>query len=394
MINRGLAFVFCFLTVASATTAWSANENEAVNFGIHHQYIAPRALGMGDAFVAVANDYSAIFYNPAGLAFREDGELNMSLDLNFTSSFFSFVKDIDTANKTGTTESEKQTNMANAITSQYGKSFGLRAAPASAVFVRPNWGVAVIPMDLSLVLSPNNPVIVNATAYVDTTVAVSYADTVKSIDNAKVSWGVTGKFINRGFFSKSVSFIELAADSNFVKTSDLKEGFFIDADLGMLYQPHIPVDEWYSILRWAKPTFGAVLRNVVDSGTVGTFKIFNKTQSEKPEKLYRVLDIGSRWEYPEVFIFKGRGVMDIRDIMHPQFSVKRGLHLGFEFDWTMTSWWKGSYRVGLSQGYLSAGASAMFSIFNLDLVTYGEDVGTFKTPVENRIYMLRASMNF
>ncbi|MEK6773305.1 MAG: hypothetical protein AABY64_05160 [Bdellovibrionota bacterium] len=392
MINRGLAFVFSIFCIAGTSPAWSANES--VTYGIHHQYVSPRALGMGDAFVAVANDYSAMFYNPAGLAFRDDGELNLSLDLNFTSSFFTFVNEISNASKTGTTESEKQTNIANAVTAQYGKSFGGRLAPTSAVFVRPGWGVAVIPLDLSLELSPNNPVIVNATAYLDTTVAVSYAEPVKSIENAKMSWGVTGKFINRGFFSKSVSFIELAADSNFVKTSDLKEGYFIDMDLGLLYQPHIPTDEWYSILRLARPTFGAVVRNVIDSGSLGSLKLFNKTQIEKPEKLYRVLDIGSRWEYPELFIFKGRGVMDIRDIMHPKFSMKKGLHLGFEFDWAMMSWWKGAYRFGLSQNYFSAGVSAMFTIFNLDLATYGEDVGTFNTPVENRVYMLRANMNF
>jgi hypothetical protein len=36
---------------------------------------------MGDAFVAVANDYTALFYNPAGLARREDGQINLSLSL-------------------------------------------------------------------------------------------------------------------------------------------------------------------------------------------------------------------------------------------------------------------------------------------------------------------------
>lgn len=393
MKNRGLVFsliVLSFLLLRMPAHA----QTESVSYSIHHQYVSPRALGMGDAFVAVANDYSAIFYNPAGLAFREDGELNLSLDLAFTSSFFKFVDDVKKAGETGSTDSEKQTNIANAITSQYGRTFGIRTAPTSGIFVRPGWGLAIIPVDLSLELTPNNPVIVNATAYVDTTVAFSYADTVKSIENAKVSWGVTSKFINRGFFSKSISFIELAADSNFVKTSDLKEGYFLDADFGMLYQPHIPTDQWYSLLRLARPTFGLVVRNIIDSGSLGTFKLFNKTQSEKPEKLYRVIDIGSRWEYPEIFIFKGRGVMDIRDIMHPKFSMKKGLHLGFEFDWTMTSWWKGSYRFGLSQNYLTAGVSAMFTVFNLDLVTYGEDAGTFNTPVENRIYMLRASMNF
>jgi hypothetical protein len=35
---------------------------------------------MGDAFVAVANDYNALFYNPAGLARLESGEVNLSMD--------------------------------------------------------------------------------------------------------------------------------------------------------------------------------------------------------------------------------------------------------------------------------------------------------------------------
>jgi len=60
----------------------------------------------------------------------------------------------------------------------------------------------------------------------------------------------------------------------------------------------------------------------------------------------------------------------------------------------VTSWWKGQYRVGYSQGYMTAGLSALFTIFNLDLVTYAEELGTKNTPLENRYYMLKASMNF
>jgi hypothetical protein len=65
--------------------------------------------------------------------------------------------------------------------------------------------------------------------------------------------------------------------------------------------------------------------------------------------------------------FGGRGVLDIRDVGHPFFTMKKGLHLGFEFDWSMASWWRGNYRVGLNQGYWTAGASAMFTVFNLTL---------------------------
>ena len=248
---------------------------------------------------------------------------------------------------------------------------------------------------MTLELSPSNPLIINATAYIDTTLALAYADTVKSIEDAKVSWGVTGKLINRGYFGKSISAFELAADSSFLNTSDMKEGYFVDADVGLLYHPHIPDEGWYSVLRLARPTFGMTIRNIMDSGSMGTLKLLNKsaTSSDKPEKLYRVIDVGSRWEYPELFIFNGRGVLDIRDIMHPNFTFKKGLHLGFEFDWSVSSWWRGSYRFGMSQGYLTAGFSALFSVFNLDLVTYSEDVGPSSSSTENRMYMLKANIN-
>ena len=86
--------------------------------------------------------------------------------------------------------------------------------------------------------------------------------------------------------------------------------------------------------------------------------------------------------------------MDFKNILHPAWTFKKGLHLGFEFDWTMFSWWRGQYRVGLNQGYLTAGLSAMFAIFNLDLLTYAEDIGTANIPVENRNYEVRMSFNF
>jgi long-subunit fatty acid transport protein len=59
------------LTVGVAPAAW-ANEFESLGFG-------PRAIGMGDAVTADANDYTAVWYNPAMLVTRKD--------LNFGASF-------------------------------------------------------------------------------------------------------------------------------------------------------------------------------------------------------------------------------------------------------------------------------------------------------------------
>lgn len=370
---------------------------DGVSYKIHQQYLGTRAMGMGNAFVAVANDYTALYYNPAGLAFREDGELNLSFGVGATTAFQSFGQDISNAANTSGTETDKQNAIFSAIQKQYGKSFGGRLVAPNGAWVGQGWGIGFIPADVSVELTPNQPVSVNATVYMDTTFSFAWADTVKDIETAKVAWGITGKFVNRGNFSKAIDAIELAADSNFVQTSDLKEGYFLDADVGILYKPHIADDDsLFSYLRLARPTFGAVVRNIIDAEAMGSLKLLNKeaTAANKPEKLTRVIDIGSRWEYPSVWIFGGRGTLDIKNILHPAFNLRKGLHLGFEFDWSMFSWWKGSYRLGLNQGYFTAGLSALFTWFNLDLVTYGEDVGTYSTPKENRVFAAQFNMNF
>ena len=148
-------------------------------------------------------------------------------------------------------------------------------------------------------------------------------------------------------------------------------------------------------MRLARPTFGAVVRNVAETGFSQSLNLYKTKQygGDAPEKLYRVLDVGTRWEYPSFWIFSGRGSMDMRDIGDPNFNLRRGFHAGLEFDWTLFSWWKGQYRGGVNEGYPTLGASFLFTLFRLDLVTYGEDVGTEDSPVENRMYMVKLNID-
>lgn len=378
--------------------AFSANASEVggVSTTIHHHYQAPRALGMGDAFVAVANDYSALFYNPAGLARRDSSETNLSLDIGATSKIYSFYTDIHKAQDTSSTETQKQKDIMNLIEENYGKAYSVRTAPTSGVFVTENWGIGVIPMDLSVELIMHKGVgpSVNTTVYADSTVAYGYADDVHWIPYSRLSVGFTGKFVNRAYYSKAINFMELAVDPNLVKKEDMQEGYTVDGDLGFLLTPELPAEGLMSWFRLARPTFGLVVRNVAEMGFSRSLRLINKESTSAPEKLFRVFDIGTKWEYPAVWFISGRGVMDFRDIGHPAFNWRKAMHLGFEFDWTMTNWWKGAYRFGLNQGYFTAGLSAKFTIFNMDLVTYGEDVGSYYTSQENRVYMARLNMNF
>lgn len=380
----------CLIHEAAAVT------QDSVSNKIHQHYISPRALGMGNAFVAVADDYSSIFYNPAGLGRRKDHDINLSMEGAMTASFVGFAQDIEAAQNTPGTDTQKNEAVAEAIEKQYGETFGFRLAPTSGIWAAPEWSVAVIPLDLSVELTPRRQVgpSIDTTVIADTTVALGFGKDVTWIPHSRTSVGVTGKFVNRGYASKSINSIEAATDPNLVTAEDLKEGFTVDFDLGILYTPELPSEGiFWQALRLARPTFGAVIRNIGEFGFTQKLGLLGK-QSGEPEKLYRTIDIGTRWEYPDLWIFGGRGVLDVRDILHPKFNFQKGLHLGLEFDWTMSSWWRGAYRVGLNQGFLTLGASAMLGIFNLDLVTYGEDVGTYGAPKENRLYMLKMNLNF
>jgi hypothetical protein len=386
--------LFCCFHLFSEIS--NAADVGGVSTTIHHLYQSPRALGMGNAFVAVANDYSSLYYNPAGLARREDSELNLSLDVGGSTRIHQFYSDVKEAQGTTGADSVRQKAVLNVIEETYGKTFSIRTAPVAGAYVTENWGVGVIPMDLSveMIIHKGLGPTVNTTVYADSTVTYGYADDVYWIPHSRMSVGFAGKFVNRAYFSKSVNFIELAVDPELVKKEDLQEGYTVDGDLGFLYTPELPSEGYLSLFHLAKPTFGLVVRNIAEMGFAQSMKLVNKESKSAPEKLFRVVDIGSKWEYPAFGFISGRGVLDFRDLGHPAFNWRKGTHIGFEFDWSLTSWWKGAYRVGLNQGYFTGGLSAKFTIFNLDFATYGEDVGSYYASQENRVYLLRLNMNF
>lgn len=364
---------------------------------IHHHYQAPRALGMGDAFVAVANDYSALFYNPAGLARLSDGQINLAVGTSVSRDFMSFYQDIQDTSKIEGSDAVKAQAYIEMLQKNYGKAFQLRANLLEGIWVRPGWGLGILPGDFTLDMSVHNQAApaISARAYLDSTVAFGYgADVKDELIPGRLSWGITGKFVNRGYFSKDVNALDLVADSNIIREADLREGYTVDGDIGFLYTPYIADEGFWSVFQLARPTFGAVVRNVAEAGFGQSLNVIQKNgTTDPPEKLYRVLDVGTRWEYPSFWIFGGRGTLDVRDIGHPNFSARKGLHVGFEFDWAVANWWKGQYRFGMNQGFLSAGASFLFAVFRLDLVTYAEDVGSYDVPKENRVYLLKTNFD-
>jgi long-subunit fatty acid transport protein len=72
-------FLLAVLFVLS-DTAHAQNELDAIRFSQQGLGVGARALGMGGAYTGIANDYSAIFYNPAGLGQIKRMEFNLGFD--------------------------------------------------------------------------------------------------------------------------------------------------------------------------------------------------------------------------------------------------------------------------------------------------------------------------
>lgn len=209
---------------------------ETLNTKIHDQYISLRAMGMGNAFTAVADDYSLIFYNPAGFAYKKQNEIQItSVGAELNSKTIPMYNDIDKASKQGTTDQDKAQNIANALDPYYGKTIGSRFQVLELFWTRKHWGLALIPLDLSLDMTVNKQVgpSIDLNVKGDTTLAYGYGSEI----NKQLAWGVTAKAIHRVSADENLPVLELAANSNVLSASRMKEGIAGDLDIGFLYSP-------------------------------------------------------------------------------------------------------------------------------------------------------------
>jgi hypothetical protein len=381
-------FSLLFLTLVPVLS--NAQQVKSLDFTIHQEYTSTRALGMGNAFTAVADDHSAMFYNPATLAWRKDGQLRMFVRGGTTPESIDLFDEIDEAGKIED-ENAKTQAYTDLVVGHYGDHFYYRVPTIGGVWVRPGWGIALIPADLSLDASVHRQVgpMINVNMYLDTTLAFAYAKKLKWFNKRhQLSWGTTVKSIHRIHVGEAVSVAQLSAGDDIMDTSHANEGLTGDLDLGMWWKPPAP-----GIMRFFEPSFAFVGRNLVDYGFKQNFHFIDENSGEPP-KLQRRFDLGSKFDLPDFWVFDPHISMDIKDIGHENWTPKKGFHAGAELYWKMFNWWKGHWAVGINQMYWTAGIGARLAWFQIDACSFGEEVGTESAPKESRRYMLEMALDF
>ena len=349
-----------------------AQEERWTHYGI-------RPLSMGNAFVAVAVDFNALHYNPAGLAKLKTWSLEiLNPYIEISKSVVSIYQDISDL----TSGSSRDTSAVLDILETYtGKTnhIGLGLRP---YLLLPKFGLGIATdLDSSVSFHRYPSIYLHFGAII--TMPIGYA--ISLLDD-RLQLGATIKFIgkNRIEHEFSIQDLEVFAkneqDSNTNESSKLddfyKSGTRQALDVGLLCTPIKPME----------PTLGISIANAI--GTPYTkVKIANTTSPSKPDAEIPSINVGlslKPWQTKWSYLLTA---LDIHEINKP-YSFSKKFNIGAE--WGFGSILK--IGAGLHQGYFSAGFQIDAILLKLRFVTYAEEMGPASGTCADRRYALQLKL--
>ncbi len=320
-----------------------------------------RALGMGDAFTAVANDDSSLFYNPAGLA-RVRG-LNLKVfDLDAGASGLSAYKKFISIKGTDT-----GSNYADKIQEFYGEHVWTGVG-GEAMFTMPMFGFGAYD-HLSSTLRINNPVY----PQIHTRIINDYGYVM-------------------GFGAPVSPFMHLGLDLKYIKRTgtDTVFGPSFIADL----DPKTITD---SVSGWGTgygfdlgttfiipaPFFSAALS--VAWKNVGGIEFNSATGSKIPSEPNNITaGAAISVDTPIVSVTPA---VDFQNLNDANMQLTRKVNLGIEIGLPLID-----IRGGFHEGYYTAGLGLNMGLFRVDAATYGVELGDYPGQIEDRRYVVQFTM--
>jgi hypothetical protein len=222
---------------------------------------------------------------------------------------------------------------------------------------------------------------INPQFYVDETTSFAVARTF--LTNNELAIGLNAHFAARGTTKSGFSLSNVVQGSSLSFNDLVQYGIKpIDFDLGGMYAlPFTFID-------------GMVL-NVgasVDDLIAYDFSAL-KSGNTPPPARNRSMGVGINGEYkaPIKDFFTNTVVaVEFSDIgNNPDGNLFRTLHIGGETHFVNNTF---ALRLGINQGYLTAGLGIDLNIVNFDLATYGEEMGLTTGDLEDRRYAFRMTI--
>ncbi len=341
------AVVLALLFLLAVSTA---NSTELLN-----NWYSTRALGMGNAYTAVVDDADALFYNPAAL--QEISGVNWTVfDIHGGLNGQEAIDNAKLAEKIAD-------DIAGTVEKLYGKRTWAGAGAKSAISV-PGFAAAVFGhADAGVVVSnPPNPMI-QPNFIVDYGGAIGFA--VPLIPKV-ATIGLVGKRINRTGTTKALGGGTLASlDGESLKQEFKRRGTGYGLDLGAKFKLPGPVS----------PALTFVMRDIGYTAFTHEEGLGPPPRSEPEMVIGGSLQISA----PLITITPA---FDFRYLNRSDVQLGKKINLGVEVDLPLLD-----LRVGLHQGYYTAGVGLDFALLRADVATWGVELGEYPGQREDRRYM-------
>lgn len=334
----------------------------------HRFYTGARAMGMGGASVAVVNDETALMLNPAALGRLRD----------------SYITIVDPEIELGSqTTGVMGTGYPNLIKAQ-GVLDKAKSKPGQHVsgrmqvfpsLVVPNFGFGVFKK-----YEVNSEVNAANTAYSyhytnDTAVVVGF--NFRFWDGI-IKLGTNMRVVDRAQIIED----NLDPTSTTLSNGDMqKSGVGIASDTGVIITAPVA---------WL-PTIAGVLRDT-GSTSYAFRNSFLSSSANRPDPTGQTVDVGLAISPIFNPNFRSQWTVEYKDAMNSakEKDVMRRLHGGVEFNIADALFIRG----GMNQKYWTAGLEIAMFNYQIQLASYGEDVGSDQASKEDRRYVMKFSFRF
>lgn len=311
-------------------------------------YDAPQGLAMGNAFTADASGYSANYYNPAGLAkaTKKNWEIvPIALEL------------MPSLNGLGHNLALKSA----AIAQVAGR---MQTHPNSYYYHRANFVPAVSKrgVGMALLFSQQLAGISNGTNF-DMNATTDIVPTLGGAINLAgnlLKIGIAGKLIFRqqlkGEFAHTAISTAAAVDAL------SKEGMGAGADIGMMF----------TLPNKYLPTVGIAWRDMFGTSFFGASHLFQSYGNGRPDRIPQSFNAAFSIHPNLSRVIKSTWSFEYKHIERSDLALRKKIHFGVQIDTGKIFYLWG----GMNQLYWTGGAGLRVTGGNLEVGSYGTEVGT------------------
>jgi len=358
---RGLSSFIVFL--------WGAMSFDAqAGFATQEWFASAQSRSMGMATTAIVDDFNSIYVNPAGLALvsEEGGELRLPQFANFgiSANFFDLIDRLKELTSGGSSTISEQLQILNGTTA------GLDFSILDAYWTKHRFGIAVNPFGVQSSIRIRTPSLLFAQADL---FGVAQGGAAFAYGHPFMAGRLRIGFTWKPLIYRSGLRADLENDSIANVTDNFSDfagtGLGMDFDLGMQFDMVT-----FQLTKGSRlqVTTGLAAQNLLAT----SFPIRLSAGSSTPPSMIRRYNFGIAGKLMNSGIIEPTLSFELRDLGTGFDEFLEIFHAALQFTIRPRSFYTTYMRAHLAKGNLGGGLGFKWSVFELEVGSYAENLGS------------------